>query len=159
MDIFGRLLGSFLNPMWALAGLPWFRLWTRRLIVHAIVTAKTWAPIGHPNFRYSFGITAPLRVTTQRFRYRTRIRSFLIHSFIHSTAEEQATLIGLHFPAVPYCLTELLDMVRTTMFTCSYMFLRGLFSLMRTFESRWMLNAEYIFLDNLVKSHKNLKSL
>jgi len=118
---FGRWLGSFLNPMWALAGLLSFRLWTRRLIVHAIVTAKTWAPIGHPHFRYSFGITAPPRVTIQRFRYRTRY-SFVFHSFIHSTAEEQATPIGLHFPALPYCLTELVDMVRTTMFTYSTCF-------------------------------------
>lgn len=71
--------------------------------------------------------------------------SFVFNSFIHSTAEEQATPIGLHFRAVPYCLTELVDMVRTTMFTCSIcFFFRGVFSLMRTLESRWMLNDEYI---------------
>lgn len=143
-------LGSFLNSMWALAGLPWFRLWTRHLIVHAIVTAKTWVPIGHPHLRYSFGITAPPCVTIQRFRDRTRIRSFLIHSF-HSRGA------GQQFPAVPYCLTELVDMVRTEMFTCNTCYLRRLFSLKRMDlnpDGCWVIKMSSA---TLVKSYPNLK--
>lgn len=79
--IFPRHSGSFLKFMWALAGLSWFRLWTRHLIVHSVVTAKTWAPIGHLHFRYTFSITAPPRVTLHRFPNRTRIGSFF-NSFI-----------------------------------------------------------------------------